>query len=75
MIAMRPLFALEAIVAPPIDVGMTLTGQRRIVLFTGGHFSGRPHPRKTVAWNQLPARRTPSESIMVTLVPGKKSAM
>jgi hypothetical protein len=40
MISMKPLFALEAIVAPPIDFGMTAAGQRRIVLVTGGTFSG-----------------------------------
>lgn len=37
---LRPLFRLEAEVAPPIDLGEMPTGQRRIVPVIGGWFAG-----------------------------------
>jgi hypothetical protein len=40
MLNTKPLFRLEATVAPAIELGVTSAGQRRIVLVTGGEFFG-----------------------------------
>lgn len=40
MIALHPLFRLEAEVAPPVLFGPSADGERRIVLVTGGRFYG-----------------------------------
>lgn len=49
MLYTKPLFRLEATVAPAVELGVTSTSRRRIVLVTGGQLDriqGNPH----LAW-------------------------
>lgn len=40
MIAFRPLITLEIEVEAPLSLGPTAAGERRVIPFVGGHFSG-----------------------------------
>lgn len=40
MIAFRPLLTLEIQVEAPLSLGATPAGERRVIPFVGGHFSG-----------------------------------
>lgn len=46
---LEPLLAIVVRVDPPVELGAQLTGQRRVIPFLGGTFTGRDGLRGTIA--------------------------